>query len=77
MMLSPETAKGFITDVVPRISRTLKIFEPTIFPRAMSLEPLGTAETHIASSGAFVPIAITHNPNTFVTKNVFGFVIYF
>lgn len=48
---------GFIIADTPIISKMLNMFEPIIFPIAISLFPLIAAVTLVTSSGKLVPIA--------------------
>lgn len=52
------------TLVTQRMRRMLAIFEPTIFPRAISLLPFILARTLTVSSGMEVPKATTVRPMT-------------
>ena len=46
----------------PKIRNTLKILEPTTFPRAMSLSPFLAATIEVTSSGREVPTATMVRP---------------
>lgn len=48
---------GFIIDATPRINNILNIFDPIIFPIAMSLFPFIAAVTLVTNSGRLVPTA--------------------
>ena len=49
-------------ELTPRIKKTLKIFDPTIFPTAISGCFLRAAATDVASSGSDVPAATIVRP---------------
>ena len=55
---------GLIVAVVPRIKKTLKIFEPITFPMIISGFFLRAATIEVANSGKDVPIAIIVSPIT-------------
>jgi hypothetical protein len=50
---------GFITELMPKMKKTLKIFDPTIFPIAKSTFFFLAAIKLVASSGRDVPIDTT------------------
>jgi hypothetical protein len=53
---------GLMIALIPRIKKILNIFEPTIFPTAISAFFLKAAMVEVTSSGREVPIATTVNP---------------
>ena len=53
---------GSTIDVMPRIARMLKMFDPTTLPIATSPWRLAAAATEVASSGRLVPIATIESP---------------
>lgn len=53
---------GAIVALTPSIKRMLKIFDPIIFPSAMSVFFLYAAIAEVASSGSEVPTAIIVSP---------------
>lgn len=53
---------GEMLALTPRIKRILKILDPMIFPRAMSVFFLYAAIAEVASSGSEVPTAIIVSP---------------
>ncbi len=53
---------GDIIEVIANIKNILKIFEPMMFPTAISDFPLYAATAEVASSGRDVPIASMVNP---------------
>lgn len=55
---------GLITADTPRIQNILKIFDPTIFPMAISFCPLRAATIEVTSSGSDVPTATIVRPIT-------------
>lgn len=57
-------------DVVPRIKKILKIFDPTTFPTASSTFLRNAATILVTSSGILVPMATTVSPiNKSLTPN--------
>ena len=54
--------KGRISELTPRIQKILKIFEPTIFPIAISDCFLYAATAEVANSGNDVPTATIVKP---------------
>ena len=53
---------GSIADDVPKMSRMLKILEPTTLPTAISLSPFFAATIEVTSSGSDVPKATIVSP---------------
>ena len=57
-----------MNDAIPKINNILKIFDPIIFPRAISLSPFLAATILVTSSGRLVPRAIMVSPIKFALK---------
>jgi len=55
MFAAPFRGIGDITAEIPSTKKTLKIFDPTMFPMAMSTFFFFAATTEVASSGREVP----------------------
>lgn len=68
MYMSVKLASAILTSLItldiPRIQKILKIFEPTIFPTAISLCPFRAETIEVTSSGIDVPIATIVRPMT-------------
>jgi len=59
---TPPMRIGVTVAVVPRIRNMLKMFDPTMFPTAISGSFLRAAATEVASSGSDVPAATMVSP---------------
>lgn len=57
-----ENGNGVITAEIPRIQKMLKMFEPKMFPTAISIFLRYTAATEVANSGNDVPTATIVKP---------------
>ena len=61
-MFSLVSTSGRISAQIPRITKTLKMFEPTTLPIATSLLPAAAESTETTSSGIEVPTATIVRP---------------
>lgn len=61
---------GVIRPNVPVITRLLNIFDPSMFPRAISPSPFNIAINGVDNSGRLVPMAIIVRPITGSVKCV-------
>ena len=61
-MLPAVSGRGRIRAQTPRMTKTLKMFDPTTMPIATSLLPAMAESTDTTSSGVEVPTATTVSP---------------
>ena len=68
LLSEPSTGTGVIRAVMPRVKKILKILEPIILPRIISVWCFLAAAMHATSSGSDVPGPTINNPMIWSSK---------